>query len=194
VKPFVTLVDLDGMPSSVCADAKGDVYLPHGSAQTISVFSRGSIWPTSTLTDANAKGFGYCTFDAGGDLFVTYDNGMGQSAVDEFAAGSTKPATLISNLPETLGGLARDQSGNLYLSNQSRLTIDIYVPPYGGPPQSSFGVSNAAFQIVLDAPQTHLWSAANLLVTEYLLPAGTVTKSLSAGSGRGVALSPAGKR
>jgi hypothetical protein len=103
-------------PTGLFVDRHGTLYVCNSGAATVTVYPKGSLSPSKTLTEA-----GVTTLDVvvgkDGTVYVADFNEGFDGHVFEYAAGSTTPTTTISltGYPE---GLALDRSNNLYVAYQ----------------------------------------------------------------------------
>jgi hypothetical protein len=103
-------------PDGLFVDGQGALYVCNFGAGTVTVYPKGSISPSKTLTGAGASPIDVAA-GRDGTVYVS-DFNVGQNGhVFEYAPGSTTPTTTIdlTGYPE---GLALDRGNNLYVAYQ----------------------------------------------------------------------------
>jgi sugar lactone lactonase YvrE len=149
--PAATLSSASGL---IAFDAADNMYVT-GSGTDITRFAAGSTTP-SHLTNNYPGEVPAMATDAAGDLFVaTYSD---NSAITEFAPGSTVPTAILSGLSGP-DALAFDSAGNLYVANTGTSTISKFTPGSTTPSATLTGL-NYPVALVFDP-------AGNLYVANY---------------------------
>jgi hypothetical protein len=198
--PYLTLsaTDTSSGGDTVALDASGNVYVSN-IPNVVEIFSPGATLPTSSLTDSNVADIYSIGVDSKGDVF---DVGTSASAVvvDEFPAGSTSPTTLPIELSPSsnTGGLALDESDNLYVDDTTLQTVSEYVPPYtGSPVRKILYGGGASTGIAFDRIGKSLWLASSTALAglDYTFQKDRlvdITSSSGLHTPYGIALSPPG--
>lgn len=197
--PFRILQDANEYPVAVAIDESGTVYAANaqttsGGPGSVTVWKRGHVTPTATLTDSNfilCLGIGV---DASGDVFVNYIGNMGP-AVDEFVKGS-QTATPVNIGGFSISDIIFDDSADLIMSDNEG-GVGFWPPPYqGGPNRHIPAFGN---EPTFNRAETHIWVAlanANTPeMNEYDATTGalldTITNGFNAGAWPfGIAIDP----
>lgn len=87
-----------------------------GGGGSVSVYARGSLSPTATLSDPkvkDAQGIGIAIDGRGNCFWSLYDPASGNSKIDEFKACAGSPKTIVSG-SSALRGMAFDRQSDLF--------------------------------------------------------------------------------
>jgi hypothetical protein len=196
-----TLDDSGEAPSDVTV-SHGTVYVanifsfPSLGPGSISIYTNGSLTPTSTLTSRSFFQVIGVKVDTAGDLFVNNNRKFfARGQVLEFKAGSST-GSVLRNIPVKIaGGLAIDPTTqDLLVVDQDAKAVTVYAPPYTGSAKATYPVPNggSSVDVTLDNNASHLYFAnvfGTIDVVSY--PAGKFLGSYTAGSEpTGIALGP----
>ncbi len=116
-KPIGAITQGVSAPDGLFVDHDGALYVCNFGAGTVTVFPKGSISPSKTLTGAGVAPIDVVV-GRDGTVYVADFNEGQNGHVYEYAGGSTTPTTTIdlAGYPE---GLALDHHNNLYVAYQS---------------------------------------------------------------------------
>jgi hypothetical protein len=187
-----TLDDSGEAPSDVTV-SHGTVYVanifsfPSLGAGSISIYARGSLTPTSTLTSPSFFQVIGVKVDRAGDVFVNNNRKFfARGQVLEFKAGSSKGKALKNISVKIAGGLAIDPTTqDLLVVDQDAKAVSVYASPYTGNAKATYPVPNggSCVDVTLDKNASHLYFAnvfGTIDVVSY--PAGKFLGSYTAGS------------
>jgi hypothetical protein len=146
-----------------------------GGADSIAIYADGGASPLQTITGAAISSPQNVVADTAGNIFV-YNAGFGTlgGTTQEFLAPTFTPGPTINSRGGTMA-IAGD--GTLYLAdryNNSDL-INVYRPPYTGPPVASWDPASGSFAIpeaMVIAPNGDLWvdDSYNAQIWKYSAP------------------------
>lgn len=129
--PVVTLSDPFGTPSAVVVEpSSGTVYVteyqnnndPH---TLVEVYPNGSLTPTGSLSEPNARNGGYAALDNAGNLYVTFMTQANRGQVDRWMRGAGTPQDLGLKLISA-GGIVTTASGALAVCDTYHSRCGIY--------------------------------------------------------------------
>lgn len=87
--------------NGLCQDRAGNVYIPDGGAQTVSVYAHGSTTPFETLAAGDGNQPSTCTVGANGTVYV---GDIVAAEVAVYPAGATSPSRFLA-IPQAVSGL-----------------------------------------------------------------------------------------
>jgi hypothetical protein len=158
--PFTTLNDPNYYPITVAVDGSGTVYAANAESTTgppgnVTVWAKGSVNPTATLTYPDfliVLGVGV---DASNNVYVSYIPTSGPPAMVEFPAGSqTGQPVAIQGANE--GVMTFDSANNLVMETLSN-TLGVWASPYtSGPSRTIPAFGN---EPTFDRMERRVWVA-----------------------------------
>jgi DNA-binding beta-propeller fold protein YncE len=164
-KLMETYEDPGQYPGDVDVDAPDRLLVVSNVATTsagpgsVSVYAKGSLHPTATLTDpavGSAEGIGIALDKSGNCFWSLYDEDTGHGQIDEFKNCAGSPHEIVSGI-EFPGGVAFDDSGDLYYADQDAGAI-YKCSPKGGCAVLTTGFAAPVF-INFDDRWKFLWVA-----------------------------------
>jgi hypothetical protein len=149
---------------------------------SIEIYSNGGSQVTGTLTDASISQAYGLAVDQKHNVFLAYKNLQGLGAVIEFPRGAMPGDILPIAIPID-GTLQFDQSANLLVASPNTNAVNVYAPPYNGPPSSDISLKGLAFQCTLAHDDLHLYCSDYKFtsVDVYTYPAGRYLYSYNRG-------------
>lgn len=107
-------------PTGLFVDRHGKLYVCNFGAGTVTVYPKGSLSPSKTLTHAGVSPIDVVVGTDGTVYVADFNDGL-DGHVFEYARGSTTPTTTIS-FPRYPEGVALDYNNNLYVAYQKSYT------------------------------------------------------------------------
>lgn len=183
--PFRILQDANEYPVAIAIDESGNVYAANaqttsGGNGSVTMWARGHVKPTATLTSSDfilCLGIGV---DPTGDVFVTYIGQMGP-AVDEFPKGS-QTAQPVNIGGFSISDIIFDDSANLIMSDNEG-GVGFWPSPYQGGPERhipAFG-NEPTFNVAESKLWVALANANTPEMNEYDVSTGALVDTISNG-------------
>ncbi len=181
----LTIPDPTGEPADVAFDRDDHVYIMNindiSGPPTIDVYTTAGKH-LRILGDPSFDVLFGVASDNRGNLFASALNGNNQGIVVEFPGGKM-PGTQLPGITLELPGVpAFDSANDLVIADWGNLTIDVFAPPYSGPPSTS-QLRGSSIWCPLDHQQRHIYcgDADNGSIDVYGYPGGSYLYSYTAG-------------
>lgn len=131
--PVGTILDGISEPAGIAVDSAGSLYVANTGSNTVTVYPRGQLTPSTTYTDGVSTPQGVAV-GSDGTVYIANETGSpsGAGSITEYAAGSTTPSATISLPGMYAFAVGLDASNNLYVSwfdlSSYGITIYKYLP------------------------------------------------------------------
>jgi DNA-binding beta-propeller fold protein YncE len=116
------------LPAGLCADERGDVFVPDSSNSTVLVYAHGSTKPLRTLSDRGGLPYGCAVDPTTGDLAVTnLETFTGAGNVAVYRRSKGVPQTYSYGFVYKYYFCAYDDSGDLFVAASENLPSEPFV-------------------------------------------------------------------
>jgi hypothetical protein len=185
----LTLVKPGSWPDDVAFSRAGTVYVADFfDPGQIAVYNRGASTPIAFLTDPSIPlGCGEAdgvAVDKDDNVFLSSYNECTQgTSVLEFQKGQMPGTVLAISGIKYASGLEFDASNNLIVVDPFADQIDIFAPPYQGPPILAFPTKGSSWYGKLDQSNANFYASdnSNRTIDVFAYPSGAYEYSISEG-------------
>jgi len=156
--PSLTISNGVNTPTGLTVDVAGTVYCANTGTDTITVYPKGQTTPSLSIPIAGAPE--YLAVDRSENLYVSYLGGSKGTGVIEFPSGSASGHDLGLDLSGG-GALVVDRSGNIIITDDYGLTIDVFPPGQTEPMKKIGDGGDMIFGLSLNKKENKVYASVD---------------------------------